>query len=563
MSVEVILTSKRIESGNLLKNRELVLYVDGLIYDEFLSNSIRVECLNEAKQEFDDALSTAAEKFKEHEFGAYLWIYTPDFIRSEDILDLYRRLYLKSVIRYLSKHIGISKLSVEVPLSREEKVFYSDIVSGYSVHYFSLLCNRFRNLTQKCKTLYKKIRVNTICFFSRPNNPLTGALIDTSSRFVKNRYDDLKKVESLLTEFRYYSGEQMMIRGVDKNKTVVFKKEMNLKMIFFSFRKSIRLQFFLKKNKNIIPAVLYRNHRGFYKMLLYWDLIISQQCIDRFLTRSQIQYIIQVSTLTKPVYRSLIAASGKHNATFIQVASRTLMNKRCSERLLRCDVEEYSNTRLPDYYIFKDQFSKRVFNDFPELLEKVRIGGRFYHPGFQQTKVQNPFALCILLNHRRDLSEKMLDVVKQSQIFKGIETIFFRCHPSYKLSVDDVSHWFPDNIVFDLTGKSYDDLTHYKVITLTSATTASLEVVQYGSVLLWIPFIWNDSVLFDDLMNAMGIKCDHIQMVSEIVSEFVQNPEKFVKQIENDMKFCMENFMPEKLISDQIANILQTQKQLN
>lgn len=559
--VDVVLTSRFIKSGNLIRNRELVLLINGVHYDEYFSNNMRVECLNKTITEYDRILETVALKFREHPFGTYLWLYTPDFIRSEDILDFYRRLYLKSIIQCLADQNVIFKIAIEVPVSVQEKRFLRKLAQRIQINQIQLLKNRILNFLLRLKSLFKLCWINIQYFISKPNESFDGTLIDTSTRFTKSRYDNLKVVESLFSQkVKYYSGEQMRIRGTDKSKTIEFKRELSIGILFASLLKSIKIRNFIHRNKANIPPDLFYNHSGFFKFLLYWNLVISQKCIDKFLSRSAISNIIQVSTLTKPIYRSLIASAKIHGVPFIQVASRTLMKTRCSERLLRCDVEELSGTGIPDYFILKDQYSKKVFNSFPELHERIFVGGRYRLPPVIKKENNSGFALLILLNHRKDLSEKILNIVRKTEIFKNVEIIYFRCHPSTPFSENEISNRFPEKIITDISGKGYDAMLNHNVIAISGATTASLEAVQYGAVLLWIPFIWDDSILFDDLMNELGIKCDSPQMITEAFEKLYSDKLYFQQQIEKDKIFCSENFMPEKLISEQIAAILQIAK---
>ncbi len=557
MTFDLVLTSRYIQSGRLIRNRELVLLINGLNYDEYLSNNIRVECLKKAAADFDQILETVAGRFHDHQYGSYLWIYTPDFIRSEDILDLYRRLYLKSIIKSLAANNQISKLSIEVPISRVEKNFFRQIVLNVKVKRVNLLKNRILILFTQCKALFKLGKRNCKYLLSKSNESFTGSLIDTSTRFHKSRYDDLLKVENIFqNNFKYFSGEQMPVRGADRKYVIEFKRELNCRIFFESLQKAFKVYRFILSNKSQIPHELYFNHRGLYKFLLYWDLIISQKCIDKFLSISRISHIVQVSTLTKPIYRSLVASARKYGISFIQVASRTLMMTRCSERLLKCDIDEVNNTAIPDYFIVKDQYSRKVFDAYPELSERVLIGGRFKPVNVNNLKKERNFAILILLNHRRDVSDKILRIVLETRIYKKIDNIFFRCHPSTTYGEIEIKMCFPENEIKDISGKSYDEILKYNIIAITGATTASLEAVQYGAVLFWLPFIWDDSILFDDLMNEMGVKCENQKMLEDTVVQFIEKPDFFKKKLEKDTQFCKENIFPEHLISEQISAIL-------
>jgi hypothetical protein len=278
--------------------------------------------------------------------------------------------------------------------------------------------------------------------------------------------------------------------------------------------------------------------------------------MDKYLQKSSIPYIIQVSTLTKPIYRSLTAAARKHNAIFIQVASRSLMNNKCSDRLLPCDVKEYNETALPDRFIFRDKFSMKVFDSYPELQKKTLIGGRFAAATNSLDNTKKPPALLIMLNHRKDISMKLIEEVRKSGVAKTAETLIFRCHPSFRISIEDIRHFFPENEVRDNTGRPYSELTDHRIVVISGPTTGALEAVQFGSVIIWVPYIWDDSIMLGDIMKETGIMTEHYSHILKHGENMIRDHEAYCIQLRKDMAYCQEFFSTDYLISEQLASIM-------
>jgi hypothetical protein len=556
-NVVITLSSRRTGGGHFLQRREQILLICGKSYDEFLSHSQMLECLTEARTEFDNELQTAAERFKDHRFGSYLWLYTPDFLRAEDVLGLYRVYYFRAIIRLISQIRGIKQLIIKTPVTPGDKKFFKSINCPTRYCFTKIAGNALMNTLLNAKQLFRLFRFNLSCLLRKKNPAFTGSLIDTSTIFQKNRYDDIKRVEEILNHnIRYYSGEQRDISGVDKSKTVVFKRELTAGIFLSSLKESVKIRRFIRRNKSNIPSGLYYNHKGFFRMLLYWDLIMAQQCMEKYLQKSSISYIIQVSTLTKPIYRSLTAAAKKHNAMFIQVASRSLMINKCSDRLLPCDVNEYNETALPDRFVFRDKFSLKVFDHFPELQAKTLIGGRFAAVKNTKDNTKKPPALLLMLNHRKDISLKLIEEVRKSGVAKTTETLIFRCHPSFRLSIENIRHFFPGNEIRDNTGRPYSELSDYRIVVISGPTTGSLEAVQFGSVIIWVPYIWDDSIMLGDIMKETGIMTEHYSHILEHGENMIRDHEAYCLQLRKDMAYCQEFFSTGHLISEQIEQIM-------
>jgi hypothetical protein len=555
-SPTLTLTSQKVQEGHLLKNRELVLLIDGQRYDEYLSHDTRVHCLEQAITDFDTELQTAAQQFRDHPYGAYLWLYLPDFIRNEEIVGLFRLMYFKAIIVYLIENEKINTIQIKTPINKYLKSLFLELNLSLVFNRHVLFKNCIYNILQNVKRLVKDAKFNIGCLFSRRNKLFEGVLVDTSPRLNKNRYDNLKSVVDIFEgKVKYYSGDQIPVSGASKNQTVVFKMELTLTILIQAFIKSFRISKFISHNKNTIPLGIYHSIKGKMNMLFYWDLVIAQACMARYLDKSNIKTIVQVSTFTKPIYRSLVSEARRRNIPFVQVASRTLMRHRCSERLLPCDVGGYNQTAIPDWFIVKDNYSAKVFDPFPELKHRVFTGGRFKSRQIEISNQDKPVAILLMFNHRKDLSYKLLAEVKKSGAHNLTKTIIVRCHPSFVFPDGELKQTFPDNELIDITGKDYNALSNYRTICISGPTTGTLDAIQHGTIVLWVPYIWDDGILMDDIMRDLGVICLCINDIQFYARLFINEPVRFSEQYDSDLVALKKWFLSDTSVSGQIRGV--------
>ena len=539
-----------------IKKHGLCFLINNIRHDEYLSHEERVACLIKTNHAFDNDFEKVALEFKNHRFGAYLWVYTSEFLRGEAIASLLRLHYLKAILQMLTDKYQIDVLVIESHIPLNIRLFLKQL--GLKIHYkkllyfYSLIRYNGKGVVNILESLLKNFKF----LFKKNNCYHEGVLADINTSFTTHRYDSIEKVISLYPKIKFFSGQESILERVAKDDAVVFRKELNFKMFFGSFVKTLRIMIFILKNKKNIPPDLYHNLSDFYNLILYFDLIIFEKSVEKYLDKNNIRKIIHLSTLTRPTYRILMSYAKKHGIEFILVASRTLMKLRSSERILTCDVNEYNNTSLPDWFIFKDIYSTKIFDDYPELQKKVFIGGRYLSQEIHETADKPLVALLILFNHFEDLCFKLLKEIDKTGVCDNINTIIYRCHPLYHISKETMQTYFPKNELINISGKDYSELNNYRTITVTGPTTGALEAVQEGSVILWVPYIWDDGILLDDMMNNVGIKCKNIEILTIKLRDLLDSEEFFSQQIQLDTSYCNTYFQTKKLISAQLKDFI-------
>lgn len=536
------------------KNKKVWLYINNQSHVDFFSHTQRVDALIEANKRFDTDLEIVSERFKDHCFGAYLWVFTSEFIRGEETGSLVRWHFIKQLVNslFFDKSIKIENfiIATRIPKSLRRYLRSLNLSISYNIlkYLFSILKYWGRGWLNVINALIK----NLSFLYRKGNQKHVGAIVDINRGSTKHRFDSIEAIKVKFPNLKFFSGQEHPLEDVPKENQVVFRRELTLSKFLGSVLKSIHLGLFAIKNKKNIPCFLYYNIVDIFNLLMWFDLICYEYCVKAYLSKNNIQKIIHVSTLTKPTYRILMSEAKRRNMDFTLVASRTLMRYRSSERILDCDIKGYNNTALPTKYIFKDQYSSKIFDQYPEMKKNVQIGGSHVSKTYRYINYNNPVAILILFNHTKELLNRLLNEIIKGEIPSVVNTIIFRCHPNYVISKDEMLRYFPNNQVIDITGKDYSLLSNYRTVTISGATTGALDAIQWGTVILWVPYIWDDGILMDDLMNILGVNCLNSMELKKKTIEFIINPNLMAEQYNKDTQSKLKYFNTKCLISDLI-----------
>ncbi|MFW5721279.1 MAG: hypothetical protein ACOCWW_02710, partial [Bacteroidota bacterium] len=543
---------KKVRLAIKKSEKQFWLYINDQAHVDFFSHSTRVDFIKKANNKFDKDLEFVAEKFKHHTYGAYLWLFTSEFIRGEAISSLIRWHFIVEMIDYLENDnsYDIDKLNIEtsIPKSIKKHLAGKKFKVRYKVKPYLISFAKYN--ARGWLNVLKSLRKNFQFVFKRPNTKHEGIIADINRSFTKHRYDNINKLIDKYPAIKFFSGQEHPLENIPVKDQVVFRKELSFLKLLHAIMKAMRISFFTLKNKKDIPDFLYSNLTDFFNLILWFDLLVFEKCVQDYLNKNEIEKIFHVSTLTKPTYRILMAEAKKRKIEFTLVASRTLMELRSSERLLRCDVKEYNDTGLPEKYIFKDEFSKKIFNHYPELKERTFIGGKYIFSSKNEINLNKPAAILLLFNHTKPLFYKLLNEVVHSDAAKLVDTVIFRCHPAFIVGKDEMQKYFPGNILIDNTGKDFSILNKYRTVTISGATTGALEAVQAGTIILWVPYIWDDGILMDDMMNEIGTKCVDRKKLKTSAEHFIRNSSELGKKYKIDANYIEKNFNTKNLISE-------------
>lgn len=529
------------------KSRVLSLYINGKSEDQFFDYSTRVEALRLANMRFDNDLMTAASLYPNEKNGAFLWCYTSEFLRGEEVTYLVKIYYLLELIKIVLVKYQVKKLILRYPFPKDAitELFSLGLKTIKSFDFYAGKVREvIKIIFKSADSLFKNGR----SFFKKKNSVFRGNLLDVNQGPTLNRLDSLNNFE-FYTPYKVFSGQEHRIIGFDKNMVVVFRNENTVFDGIRQFYRAVILSIFIKQNSVRLPRV-YRSFFKFRDVFKLWSLLLYERGTEKYFKRCCIKNLVHVSSLNKPEYRILWTTAQENNVKVTIVASRTFKYLSSSDRFIEADVKFYSKVRIPNNYIVRDQFSKEVFKSF-QFYDQVKIGARFCHNNINK-KIQllEDSVVYFVLTHIKKSSQYLLSELKSID-FKhfGIQKIYFRNHPSLEFTTKEIQNYFPDYEIINHTGISIHECNYEKIIMISGPSTGALELIKEGVTLFWFPYIWKDGILFDDIMDNIGYKVDSIN--SFLTSFFVYN---------NDGKFKCEfdnsQFKSSELISSALKTFL-------
>jgi hypothetical protein len=137
-----------------------------------------------------------------------------------------------------------------------------------------------------------------------------------------------------------------------------------------------------------------------------------------------------------------------------------------------------------------------------------------------------------------------------------IEKVVFRCHPSLKYSSEEISSYFKNYKIEDNTAKPIEYYNNKTIIMFSGPTTGVLELLSGRVALIWMPYIWKDGLLFDDVMKEVGeVTKDYFDLNKK--AHELMNNEELLNSTINFYETNKNNFISHDLISTQIKkNVL-------
>ena len=520
----------------------LNLYINGQSEHIYVDYANRVSALRRANKRFDADLEQAASLYPNEKKGAFLWCYTAAFLRSENVTDLIRLYFLLELIKSVKQTERAYQLLLHYNIPKDAYVELTEL--GFypmkSLGYYKSLAREWIKVGYHA---FKAVQKNLSSFLASKNTSLKGNLLDVNQSPTNNRLDSLENY-NFYKPYRVFSGQEHKIEGFEEKDIVVFRNENNFWDGLIILFQALHLTIHVEKQQYRLPMV-YKNHLKKRDIFRLWSLLLYERGSHKYFSKSTIQKVVHVSTLTKPEYRILWAKAKEFKIKIILVSSRTLKSLSSSERLIEADIKGYSKTVLPDHIIVRNQFSKDVFKGLP-FYETIQLGGRFkLQPIEHKPQLKDEKVLYLVLTHIKSCSDYLLaEVSKINYKAIGIDTVIFRSHPTVKYSIQEIQNFFIEYKIINHTGESMATCPYKNIIMISGPTTGALELMREGISLFWLPYIWKDGILFDDIMRKYGTICHNLKRQLKIVKH---------KNVLMETNCFVEN---KKIISEQIESIL-------
>ncbi|UJP64468.1 hypothetical protein [Mongoliitalea daihaiensis] len=525
------------------KGEGLNLYINGQSEHLYFDYLTRVEALRRANKRFDKDLMQAASLYPNDKKGAFLWCYTSEFLRGENVTDLVKLYYLLELAKIVSEANSVEKiiLSYALPMDAITELKGFGLLTIMSSGFYKGKIREILKVVYHSSISFKR---NLPSFLKKRNPKFSGNLLDVNQSPTSNRLDPLDNYE-FYQPYRVFSGQEHKIRGFDKEDVVVFRTENTLLDGIIQLYRAVTLSIFIKQNTSRLPKV-YRFYFRFRDVFKLWSLLLYERGAEKYFKRNEIRNLVHVSTLTKPEYRILWAKAHESKINVTIIASRTLKTLSSSERLIEADIKAYSKASLPNNFIVRDSFSKDAFKAF-HFCEQVKMGGRFVPENENGEKeFIKERVVYVVLTHIKECSEYLLNELKSINFSAlGIQKIFFRSHPSAKFTHGEIQNYFPDFEVINHTGLSIHQCNYENILMISGPTTGALELIKEGVTLFWLPYVWKDGILFDDILKKAGHLCNSR-------NEFIN----IIHQASNNKAIDISEFNSENLISEQLKALI-------
>jgi hypothetical protein len=526
----------------------LNLYINGLSEHIYIDYDSRVKALRKANDIFDTDLNLAALLYPESNKGAFLWCYTSEFLRSENMTDLIKLYYIIELIKELKSIQNFTKIYLYyyIPNDAIKQIIDLGIRTIKTSKFYR---GKIREWLKVGFHAFKSFKINLASFIALRNTSHSGNLIDINQSPKNNRLDPIENFE-FYKPYHVFSGQEHKITGFDQSQIVVFRNENNFLDAIIIFLKAVNISYFLLKSRRKLPKV-YRSYFRFRDIFILWSLLLYKNGAKKYFVRNAIKNLVHVSTLTKPEYRILWSTAKNYLVKVILVSSRTLKSLSSSERLIKADIEGYSQTVLPDYMVVRDNFSRDLFKNIP-ICQNILVGGRSSNlADKEEVNLISERVLYIVLTHIKGCSDFFLSELSSINFKEfDISKIFFRCHPAVNYTKEEIAKYFKGYELINHTGVSIQKCVYDEIIMVSGPTTGALELIKKGVFLYWFPYIWKDGILFDDLMNTCGYKASTIGGFYLDLSNFKRNTHK-------DSQLLLNHFnSSEFLISNQIKKFL-------
>lgn len=532
-----------------LPGQDFALYVNNNPEYLFFSYEERVSCLRKALAKFDQDITEVAQIFRNHFYGAYTWCYTPQFIRGENITGVLKIRFIIELTILLRSKTNDLVVTIDSFFPRHFRTELENSNIVLKSNHLNILQSYIR---KAIAGLYRSLQIiikNTAHIFSKSNNSYKGILLDVNKSPENNRLDEIANFNAKDTVFKYYSGQEHTITGFPNDDIVIFRKELNMLDGLKAMIKTFAIGLFILRNKKKLSS-LWAYLPSLFSFKLF-DLISYGLSIDKYFHKSTITHLIHVSTLTKPTYRLLWSLAKKNKISVTLVSSRSLKILSPSERIYACDVEGFNDTTLPDWYIFRDNFSKRVFDNYPNLRNNTFIGSRFIDKILPTDQPNGEKAILILFTHLKDVCQRIIIEIKNLELHPTfVPNIIFRSHPALRITINEMKKQFPDFNLIDISGKDYALIKEYRVMAISGPTTAALEFIKTGGLLLWLPYVWSDGILFDDFMDTIGVKCVNMLDFKQNFFRYLNDDNSWSKLLTESLKIIEREFYAGNKISE-------------
>lgn len=539
------------------------LTIDGIEYSRIIPYSVRTKLLNRATSRVEKDIEKLYEIDKNSEDAVFYWLFTKEWIRTDDIRGVWALWFSIEVLNYISQHNQSNTLLLSKGIPRIYRDIIKENINNYNTVNVSADYLNVSTLKRIAKNIGRCVQPLSLIsnLFKKSQKGISGVLIETEIDFKGNRYGDISKFIEASDKASYFTLRYGRVYGYENKSVFEIQKDISFSILKISIKKLLRLKSsnMLKRYWDVQTFRASFSSHGYYLGML--EKIIFYNCFEKFVNKSNIKSIVTVSSYHRPDTRIVWYLAQKYNIPSVNIAPRTFNYEKPAENLLKCDIEAYDGKTLPNFFIFRDKFSLRAVIGQKSLIENSFIANRQVeiHKKKKLEKSscnKNEKSLIILLGNEYQQNQRLLKILISSNIYKVYDKLYVRQHPKYI-----------DNRLFDNMNIQFMDITNQPMnnilknnncVLLTISSTAAIEAGSLGGTIIWAPFISANSITTDALLKHIGkVTEDESELIQELNYIAKLNEQQFNAYTSNQMK-NLSDFYADKTFDEVLVDIYQT-----
>lgn len=233
----------------------------------------------------------------------------------------------------------------------------------------------------------------------------------------------------------------------------------------------------------------------------YFNMGLRHIWVERAIKNSRPKAIFFTTANAFPPARLMSRLAKRYNVPFVQVACRPMYtNTRMEERSIAMDLDEINDARIADYWVVWDKFScDTLLNQKINRNQIFTVGSK----RVDANKTQIKSDVILILTHLEVLNNTFLECWMDYMQLNSVK-FAIREHPIKRLTSQQLLSL--QQLEFEnITSKPLDDLDLTNKIVISINSTAPIEFISRGSGVIWLNFLSNNEVIFQEITSKIGI----------------------------------------------------------
>lgn len=516
MNVSVILISS--------DNFYFDLKINGRSYFNDTSFEFREKLYQKALEKLDKDIESVAELNKEEHLGGFLWCFTYDLHRVDGVAGTVMYYYLFEIL----KDLRATYADFELKIRKVVPYFVQRVIKkeiGIPVKYDVSLYSRSKLFVRykfgALRRLYFKSIENT-------NSSTSGIIEENSTIFFYNINSDFNRLRSFpeylaskgeriyffdlsLKYFKNYGADDIFQRSIFSLRYVV----VNLLKVFLVKRLIKKTKFNLHKDSYFIHIISEQSYlQSFY-------MLYKKSVLEETFKKYRPNKVIVSTTIGDPVSRLVLNVAKKSGVYSTVFSCRNYLTlKRSEDRLIKPDVKSYNQAYLGDEFYVLDKISREhlIRHGYTGL---VKLFNYKQYLNNKQARKYKDGVLILFAGESTNYSLiKLIEELADNKVY--VSNLYYKEHPNVKITKDQLYFLYKiSDKVVSVTGYKWANLEFENVLAVTCNTTASIEALNRGCSLLWLPFIFESSLQFSDIMNLLGRKVKSTEEAIIFIKQYI------------------------------------------